>query len=582
MLQYPPASENANPGAAILADTLMQGAQGYAQQKQQRDAMAAQRAFQQQQMDQQIRMEQALHNRDRNEKLSDTSNARTYQEGRDSQQEKLREKQKQDEVFMAAKQALVNAGHLSPNDLDKPVNSPEVQAAFAAAQKDGLVQRSKEAIDNGFISREDIGNKSKLEEAMKKVDALHAQALSSGRQGQLDAHAQADQIASAQQVTQSRITSLSARLSQDPDESPPSQQEIQAEALRMARAQTGKPNPTSVEVQSYNQDASANLQNRKQAAAQQQRRQDQQELTLLHTQLQSQTTQLDNLAKKNIFPSSRSSTTMPSGLPSSLYDQDQGPNVPMTPQGGLGPRPGGVPPPPSVQAILAAGGKTRTPGQAGQTTLPTPGATGGAPAEDRPAGAPWSAGGASGYWTPPAAAAPGVPVPAAGAWTPPTPSPSQPVFNPATGGMIKSPGDVDAERSSGALGRTFGRMFGQVAPGVDTTAGSLSDSFGSNLTPTTTYWNQIRELKNDPQSPERVKLLTTAITLARARGETIPPDIAAEFGIGAAAPTAAAPGAPAVAAAGPAPTPISSLSDQIPGNPAGAAAGGSSALSAAF
>lgn len=140
---------------------------------------------------------------------------------------------------------------------------------------------------------------------------------------------------------------------------------------------------------------------------------------------------------------------------------------------------------------------------------------------------------------PPPAAAPlppsmsGAPVPALGAFQPPAPTPAAAMIQRSpTGGLIRSAGDVEA-------GRTLQHIKNWLGSFVPTQAsrpvmnGQVGNNFlgQGNSTPTEVYWNQVRQMAADPGAPDRLQALQTGITLARARGETVPQDIASEFGI---------------------------------------------------
>jgi len=91
-----------------------------------------------------------------------------------------------------------------------------------------------------------------------------------------------------------------------------------------------------------------------------------------------------------------------------------------------------------------------------------------------------------------------------------------------------------------------------MSTGQLASAGQKLLGFGLNRTPTSSLYDRIRALSADPRSPHRIQLAKDAMILARARGETVPEDIAQEFGIqpGAAPPIAT-------------PVPIPAL-DQLP------------------
>ena len=69
------------------------------------------------------------------------------------------------------KQALVQSGFLSPNDMDDDV---AVSEAFARAQNDGWVQRMDEAIKAGFINPSEVGDEARRNEAMGKLQEYYA------------------------------------------------------------------------------------------------------------------------------------------------------------------------------------------------------------------------------------------------------------------------------------------------------------------------------------------------------------------------------------------------------------------------
>jgi len=151
-------------------------------------------------------------------------------------------------------------------------------------------------------------------------------------------------------------------------------------------------------------------------------------------------------------------------------------------------------------------------------------------------------------------------------WTPPEANPVSNLIerNPATGGMLRSAADVQRARNSDILGTNISGLVGAAdAPPVDMATGQLASAgqkflgFGLNRTPTSSLYDRIRSLAEDPRSPHRIQLVKDAMILARARGEEVPEDIAQEFGMAA----GAAP--PIVGTAPMAPVPIPAL-DQLP------------------
>ena len=126
-------------------------------------------------------------------------------------------------------------------------------------------------------------------------------------------------------------------------------------------------------------------------------------------------------------------------------------------------------------------------------------------------------------------------------WSPPVVNPAGEMIerNPVTGGVVVTAADVERRRNSDALGNAMGRFFADPIGGapVDASTGKVATpgqqavGFGLSRTATDSIWDRIRNLAGDPRGPLRIDLLKEGMMLAKARGETIPDDIAAEFSI---------------------------------------------------
>lgn len=104
--------------------------------------------------------------------------------------------------------------------------------------------------------------------------------------------------------------------------------------------------------------------------------------------------------------------------------------------------------------------------------------------------------------------------------TPSTPEEME-TFNPETGGILRSAGDVRASRAVDAL-LDSGRNLLSVT--------RIDKPVDGETRPTSHFYDRIRALNDDPRSPKRIELLKKVIALARARGEKLPSDIAREVG----------------------------------------------------
>ena len=137
------------------------------------------------------------------------------------------------------------------------------------------------------------------------------------------------------------------------------------------------------------------------------------------------------------------------------------------------------------------------------------------------------------FLTAPPAAAPAAP------WSPPVVNPAAEMIERSpTGGVYRTAADVQRRRNSDVLGNAIVSLVGPAAgrgmevdpdTGRLATPGQQAMGFGLNRTATDSIWDRIRGLTHDPRGPLRIDLLKEGMMLAKARGESIPDDIAQEF-----------------------------------------------------
>jgi hypothetical protein len=254
-------------GLEYLGNALQEGAQGYVAEKDKERAR-------QNQLDDEARR--------RSEALSDVQDQRAYQSDRDKQNRLLDrsdadyiEKARADAAALHEKgeykakitAALVEEGYLSPDKID---DQASVQAAWAAAKHDGVVQRYQALVSGGFLKVGDLDDPKKVaaaQDAAAKDSTAKAKTALDNRQAGVSA---AGSVATQIQQEQAKIRQIegAAQSAVMAASQPPSQQAVMSAAAQLA-AQSARirDRPSRDEIQAAIPQATAELRQHLQEAA---------------------------------------------------------------------------------------------------------------------------------------------------------------------------------------------------------------------------------------------------------------------------------------------------------------------------
>ncbi len=343
-------------GWADLGQSLAQGAQGYVETQKEREHRAQMLADIQDARDYQQRQQQAEHvfestEYDRREKAQ-------------TEMQALREKGQLQQKLVAA---LINEGYLSPNDAD---NKTAIATAFAAARRDGLVQKYSDLINHGYLNIAGIDDPQKVADAQAAAAKDTAGTFHQQIQDRADAKDTANAVSAQAEQLAARMQQIEADASIDPEKAaaaPPDPTKVANNAAQLARAaNNGKP-PSQAQVAGQMDAAATKIQQNNYLIAQQRQAAAKTLLPSMQRTYQELQTRLAQFEKMGI---------MPSGTPFAGPDEtpDTGTDAATT----LG-QPAAVDPQAREKAIAVLAGKT-------PATAPTAAAA--SPAVRAPVGAP--------------------------------------------------------------------------------------------------------------------------------------------------------------------------------------------------
>lgn len=206
-------------GLASLGNILLASAQDYAQEKRTSDREKELRAQ---------RLQDVAD--ERSYQRGQLADARSYEEKRHAalHEEQLADMDAREQLAMKA--LLEKGGYLAPADFDKP---DLVQAAYAKAQRDGLVDRYKELIGSGLLNPADVQDPARVEGALATAGNLAAAKTQAGREDVGHARDRANQLASERTALAARATKLEQALGEP--EPAPAPQAVVALATKMAQ-----------------------------------------------------------------------------------------------------------------------------------------------------------------------------------------------------------------------------------------------------------------------------------------------------------------------------------------------------------
>jgi hypothetical protein len=286
-------------GLADLGAALAQGAEGYVSEQEKR-------RLRQQQLDDEARR--------RTEQLQDVASERDYQTQRDAStraldrsdfdyQEAARQRvldlHNKGEYKQKVIDALISEHYLSPDDVDKP---GAFASAYAAAKKDGLVQRYNDLISRGYLKVDQIDDPKAVDAAQAQAAADSTAAFKAGPTQKANVSAYVNQLYAAHQNTVARLEAAEAAANSDPSQATPSPADVNNLAAQMARAANPGQTLTPAMVAEQAQAAGQKLMEQAMYAQQQRNAQAKVLLPALQRQAASEAAQLENFSKQGIVP----------------------------------------------------------------------------------------------------------------------------------------------------------------------------------------------------------------------------------------------------------------------------------------
>lgn len=300
-----------NTGAAQLGAALAAASGDYMQQTLRRQAIADQRAREDELMARQRANQLSDLAVARGNQLTDVASQRNFDRERDAARLRnsltLNHSESDLAIYRSAIQALINEHRLTPEDARDPA---KFHAAFDQAQKDGLFQRYANLLQTPgpdgkpFLNVADIGDKAKVDAAQESYGEFmaHQTALKVGQSQNMQAYA--NRLSDENMRLGQEADKLDFILSQSPDQAIPiTPQDVQAEAARLANTAAGPGKvATPAAIAAAHDQALQNLRQRQVEIYNEAKPRLQQQVSLLRSRIRENAISLADQAKKGFAP----------------------------------------------------------------------------------------------------------------------------------------------------------------------------------------------------------------------------------------------------------------------------------------
>ncbi len=291
-------------GLGQLGNVLFGAASDYAAQQRKDEDEKRRRA-------QELETHQLL----RGEHLADVGSERTYQEQRDERQRQARLQDTEAEKLFAAKTEMMRLGLLKPADFD---NADAVNAALGQMRNDGLLAKYKGALESGDLTYQTLasGNPEQINTGLTAYSKRLGEHTQRAETSLASGQARADQLRNEYDQTMRASNALDQELSRPVEQlvQPPSQQEVESVAVRLAQQMSGGKVPTPKDIAAQIPVAQQQLTQQRLEGAMLRRQQNHERSLALKAQAQNLGTQINTLANMRIFPGAAPASTAPSPL----------------------------------------------------------------------------------------------------------------------------------------------------------------------------------------------------------------------------------------------------------------------------